>query len=135
MWKVDCSSPSSVSLVQLALPAGNSVVDTGFYTSEFLSLLVEGDGQEGQTLTHLPLVSLAPLMTASPSSSGAPNIATHQVNLHLVACRPTILKNYKSFLGGRSDRRQEPVVRKSSSQEPCNLRPQKGFIAIANIIA
>ena len=93
MWKVDCSSPSSVSLVQLALPAGNSVVDTGFYTSEFLSLLVEGDGQEGQTLTHLPLVSLAPLMTASSSSSGAPNIATHQVNLHLVACRPTILIN------------------------------------------
>ena len=82
MWKIDCSSPSSISLVQLALPAGNSVVDTGFYTSEFLSLLIEGDDaqQEGQTLTHLPLVSLAPFMVSS-SADGSSNFSSHQVNL------------------------------------------------------
>ena len=76
VWKVDCSSPSSISLVQLSLPAGKSVVDTGFYTSEFLSLLVQGDGEEGQTLIHLPLVSLAPIMLPSPTT----NIPIHQVD-------------------------------------------------------
>ena len=76
VWKVDCSSPSSISLVQLSLPAGKSVVDTGFYTSEFLSLLVQGDGEEGQTLIHLPLVSLAPIMMPSTTT----NIPIHQVD-------------------------------------------------------
>ena len=76
VWKVDCSSPSSISLVQLSLPAGKSVVDTGFYTSEFLSLLVQGDGEEGQTLIHLPLVSLAPIMLPSTTT----NIPIHQVD-------------------------------------------------------
>ena len=83
VWRVDCCSPASISLVQLSLPAGNSVVDTGFYTSEFLSLLIEGDAQqEGQTLTHLPLVSLAPFMVSS-SASGSSNLAIHQVNQKL----------------------------------------------------
>jgi len=79
VWRVDCCSPSSISLVQLSLPPGNSVVDTGFYTSEFLSLLIEGDAQqEGQTLTHLPLVSLAPYMVPS-SASGSSNSPIYQV--------------------------------------------------------
>jgi len=81
VWKVDCSTPSNISLVQLALPAGNSVVDTGFYTSEFLSLLIEADDaqQEGQTLTHLPLVSLAPFMVSS-SANASSNLSIHQVD-------------------------------------------------------
>ena len=108
VWRVDCSSPSSISLVRLALPPGNSVVDTGFYTSEFLSLLIEGDAQqEGQTLTHLPLVSLTPFMVSS-SASGSLNCPTYQVNYNPYQLGNHLLDNSSNYdqveevTGGRS---------------------------------
>ena len=122
VWKVDCSSPSSISLVQLSLPAGKSVVDTGFYTSEFLSLLVQGDGEEGQTLIHLPLVSLAPIMLPSTTT----NIPIHQVRW--LQWFGKIIHVLNIFCqGGRGDRRKKPAVGRTFSQKPRNIWPKKGI--------
>ena len=59
------AEPATATL-RLRLPTGQRVVDSSFYTSEFLALLLEDDGQEGQTLLQLPLASFGPLLVAPP---------------------------------------------------------------------
>jgi len=67
VWRADCStSPCSISLVWLSVEPGKRVVDTSFYTAEYLSVLLEQTNnpeEEGQTLIQLPLASLSPLLT------------------------------------------------------------------------
>merc|ERR1719509_359451 len=58
-------------MVRLRLAPGLVVVDSGFYTAEYLALLVRGEG-EVHTLLQLPLASLAPLLAPhSPTSPPA----------------------------------------------------------------
>ena len=128
VWKVDCSSPSNISLVQLSLPAGKSVVDTGFYTSEFLSLLVQGDGEEGQTLIHLPLVSLAPIMMPSTTT----NIPIHQVDdyydLTKSSCSKYFFVEVEEVTGGRSRLLEGLSARNLATSGPRKVSIQHTFL-------
>jgi len=79
LWRALCSSSSSTpsptsptSMVRLRLAPGLVVVDSSFYTAEYLALLVRGEG-EVHTLLQLPLASLAPLL--APHSPTSPHAA------------------------------------------------------------
>jgi hypothetical protein len=75
VWRSDHrgqgTEPATATL-RLRLPAGQRVVDSSFYTAEFLALLLEDDGQEGQTLLQLPLASLGPLLVTVPEGAVEP---------------------------------------------------------------
>jgi len=69
VWVTDPSVPST-SLLRLQVPLHSRVIDTTFYTSDLLSLLLEEEeGEVGcPTLLQLPLGSLAPLLVPQPPS-------------------------------------------------------------------